>query len=74
MGFNVVTAGYFTAVERPAFAFPISVGRSCVLLLLALGVTAFVIGGEAIWLATTLSEGVCLVMTVAFLLRGRRAA
>lgn len=74
VGFNVVTAGYFTAVERPAFAFPISVGRSCVLLLLALGVTAFAIGGEAIWLATTLSEGVCLVMTASFLLRGQRAA
>jgi len=66
MGCNVLMAGYFTAIERPRFSFPISVGRSLVLLLLSLGITAFLIGGDALWFATGLSEGMCLVLTAVF--------
>lgn len=66
MGANVLMAGYFTAIERPGFSFPISVGRSLVLLLLSLGVTGFLIGGEALWFATAMSEGLCLILTIAF--------
>ena len=70
-GFNVVMAGYFTAIELPAYAFPISVGRSFVLLLLSLAVTSLLFGGNALWLSTFLSESLCLLLTVFFSLRYR---
>lgn len=69
MGFNVVMAGYFNAIDRPRFSFPISIGRSLVLLILSLGLLAFVVGGEALWFSTLLSEGLCLVVTGIFTLR-----
>lgn len=69
VGFNVIMAGFFTAIERPKFAFPISVGRSLVLLLLSLGIMAWLVGGEALWFAAALSEGLCLILTAAFSIR-----
>ena len=38
LGFNVVSAGYFTAVEKPVFSFLISAGRGLVFLAGALAV------------------------------------
>jgi len=65
-GINVVMAAFFTAVEKPRYAFPIAVGRGCVLMFLSLGITAFVLGGDAIWLTAALSEVLCLVLTAVF--------
>lgn len=73
VGFNVVMAGFFTAIERPQFAFPISVGRSLVLLMASLWVMAFLVGGEALWFAAALSEGLCLVLTAVFSARYARS-
>lgn len=71
MGVNVVAAGYFTAIGFPRYALPISLGRGCVLLLGALYVTAYLIGGEALWFATALAEALCLGMSIFFLRRER---
>lgn len=65
VGYNVVFSGYFTSVEQPAKALLISLGRGFVLLAGSLTVLARLFGGEAIWWAPTLSESVCLVMTLA---------
>ena len=73
VGWNVLASGYFTAMGLSRFALPISLGRGCVLLLASLAVTAFLIGGEALWFATALSEGLCLLMTAAFFLRYARS-
>ena len=72
VGWNVLASGFFTAVGLSRFALPISLGRGCVLLLASLAVTAFVIGGEALWFATALAEGICLLLTAAFFLRYAR--
>ena len=71
LGFNVLISGYFTAVDMPRRAFPISLGRSLLFLLPALGVTGFLIGGEALWYTTLISEGVCLFMSVFLLFKSR---
>lgn len=63
-GFNVVIGGYFTAVEKAGFATAISLTRSIVAMVLALFVLTALFGGEGIWWAPMLAEGVCLVMTL----------
>lgn len=63
-GFNVVIGGYFTAVEEPVSAIIISLGRGFATLLLSLFLLTVVFGGAGIWWAPTLSEVLCLVLTI----------
>lgn len=63
MGFNVVFAGFFTAVERPAAAFVISFGRSLVFLAASLFVLSRLFGETGIWCSPLVSELACLVLT-----------
>ena len=63
MGFNILMSGYFTAVNLPRYSFPISIGRSLVLLLASLVFCSLVLGGDCLWLAATLSELLCLILT-----------
>ncbi|MEG1395471.1 MAG: MATE family efflux transporter [Oscillospiraceae bacterium] len=72
IGFNVIIAGFFTAVERPKYSIAISFSRGLVLLIGSLLFLAAVAGAWGIWHATLLSEALCLIMTVAFVLRYRR--
>lgn len=51
LGFNVVSAGYFTAVEKPVFSFLISAGRGLVLLAGALAVFVAAFGEMGIWIS-----------------------
>lgn len=64
LGYNVVLAAFFTAVERPAPAFSISLGRSLVFIVISLGVMSSLFGAEGIWCSTLVSELACLVLTV----------
>lgn len=74
LGFNVIFAGFFTAVERPAWALTISGGRSLVLSAGSLFVMAALLGGDGIWLSPLVSELLCLGFTVVFALRYRKSA
>lgn len=69
VGFNVVAAGFFTAVERPSFALCISIFRSFILLSACLIVMAALFGEYGIWLSTCISEGLCLIITGFFFCR-----
>ena len=76
VGFNVVFAAYFTAVERPVPAFTISLSRSLVLLVASLMVLPALLGDRGIWLSTLASELGCLAITAicaTAYLWGRRA-
>ncbi len=64
MGFNVIFAGFFTAMERPLPAFTISVSRSLVLLAASLTVMSLLFGDQGIWFSTLVSEVACLILTV----------
>ena len=66
LGFNVVSAGYFTAVEKPVFSFLISAGRGLVLLAGALAVFVAAFGEMGIWISPLVSETVCALMTATF--------
>lgn len=63
-GYNVVIGGYFTAVEKAGYATLISIMRSLIALVGGLILLTALFGGEGIWWAPTLAEGVCLVMTL----------
>lgn len=64
LGYNVVIGGYFTAIERPKSALAISLSRGFVALVISLAVLIPLMGGDGIWWAATLSEVVCLVLSV----------
>lgn len=67
VGINVVTAGFFTAIERPAFSVVISSARSFILLSASLVVMTALLGEYGIWLSTCVSEGLCLILSLCFL-------
>lgn len=64
LGFNVVGAGFFAAVEKPAFAMTISLGRGFILITICLLILPLLIGETGIWLAAGVSEGLCLLATL----------
>lgn len=63
VGYNIVTSGYFTAMEKPAAAVTISMGRGFVILVGSLVILTAVVGGEGIWWAPVFSEAICLGLT-----------
>ena len=65
VGYNIVTSGYFTAVEKPGAAVTISMGRGFVILIISLLILTVLFGGNGIWWAPVLSETVCLTITIA---------
>lgn len=71
LGFNVIFAGFFTAVERPAWAMTISFGRSLVLMAGSLFILSALFGGMGIWISALVSELLCLCLTVTFALKYR---
>ncbi|MEG1575910.1 MAG: MATE family efflux transporter [Clostridium sp.] len=72
VGFNVVAAGFFTAIDRPVFALSISSARSFILLSISLVIMAALFGENGIWLSTCVSEGLCLLVTAFFFKRYRK--
>jgi len=72
LGFNVVMAGFFAAMERPGQALVISSGRSLVIISACLFGLSALLGGDGIWIAPIVSELLCLCVTVVFALRYRR--
>ena len=73
VGFNIYIAGFLTAMERPMSAVTISTGRGLVLQGGILLLLAAIIGGNSIWFAPLLSELLCLVLSVIFLLRLKKS-
>lgn len=69
LGFNVIFAGYFTAVEQPVYAFSISFGRGLVLLVVSLLTLSALFGDTGIWFSTLASELLCLCLTAFCVIR-----
>ena len=64
LGFNIVGAGYFTAIERPKESLAISMGRGMIIMTAALAGCIAVMGGVGIWWAPAVSELSCLGITL----------
>ncbi|MGF0032332.1 MATE family efflux transporter [Bariatricus sp. SGI.154] len=63
-GFNIIIGGFFTAIEYPKSAMAVSLGRGFVFVAVSLQVLTRLFGGDGIWWAATLAEGMCLVLTL----------
>lgn len=68
-GYNVVIGGYFASIEKAGTATAISLIRSLVALLVCMALLVLVFGGEGIWWAPLMAEGVCIVFSVFALYR-----
>ena len=64
MGFNVVISGFFTSIERPTASLIISLARGLVTIAAALFLMTAIFGGAGIWWAATVSELMCLAVTL----------
>lgn len=69
LGFNVIFAAFFTAVEKPVSALSISLSRGLILLCGSLMVLSTLFGDRGIWYSTLCSELLCLCLTVFCALR-----
>ena len=71
-GFNIIIGGFFTAVEYPKSAMAISLGRGFLFVALSLLLLTALFGGNGIWWAATLAEGLCLLLTGTLFLHYRK--
>ena len=69
VGFNVVVSGFFTAMEHPVPSLTISFGRGLVLIAGCLLLLSTLFGAAGIWLSPLVSEAICLLFTIFFLVR-----
>lgn len=67
-GYNIIIAGFFTAIEKSVPAVVISLGRGFVMLLVSMALLLRMFGGEGIWWASVLSEALCLAVAGTLLL------
>lgn len=71
-GVNIIIGGFFTAIEYPKSSMAISLGRGFVFVALSLRLLTALFGGNGIWWASTLAEGLCLLLTLALFLFYRK--
>ena len=72
-GFNIVSSGYLSAVNRPTEASITSISRGVVAIVACSLVLSALFGMNGVWAAFPASEAMTVVLTL-FLLRGKRAA
>ncbi|WP_125153479.1 MATE family efflux transporter [Clostridium rectalis] len=64
VGYNILISGYFAAIAKPKYATIISIGRGFFIITLTLFIMTSVIGETGIWLATAVSEGISVIVSV----------
>ncbi len=64
VGYNVVIAGFFTAIENTVPAVMIALGRGFVTLVISVIAVTAMFGGESLWYASIASEILCLILSV----------
>lgn len=66
-GFNIFTAGYFTAINKVKISSTITFLRGIILLILFLNTLPSIIGSNGIWLSVPTTEFVTLIVSLIFL-------
>ena len=69
LGFNVLVYGYFAYIEEAFKATIISISRGLIFISLALFSLSFYFGDTGIWIATLISELICLLLSSYLLLK-----
>ena len=68
VGFNLCSAGFLNAMEKPGKALVISLGRGIVVITTAIYLMSALLGESGLWMATTISEGIVLAVNIALVL------
>ena len=71
-GVNIIIGGFFTAIEYPKSAMAISLGRGFLFVALSLKLLTSFFGGNGIWWASAVAEGLCLLLTLMLFLHYKR--
>ncbi|MBR1408226.1 MAG: MATE family efflux transporter [Clostridia bacterium] len=71
VGLNVGASGCLAAIERAGRSFAVSLARGLVFIAASLWALTAVFGGTGIWWAATLSEALCLALSLPFLRKER---
>lgn len=74
IGYNIVSAGYFAAIEKSRYSFIISLLRGFLMIALSVYVMGYLFQENGIWYATLVCEGLTLLFTVWFLYRHRKGS
>lgn len=72
LGFNVLISGYFSSIEEPFNATVISLARGLIIITLVLITLTSLIGSNGIWIATFISELLCLFISIYLLFKVNR--
>ena len=64
LGFNIVISGFFAAIEKPFYATLISLSRGLVIVVAVLFLFTTLFGSTGIWITTTISESLCLIISI----------
>lgn len=72
LGFNVLISGYFASIEEPFNATVISLARGLIIITLVLITLTSLIGSNGIWIATFISELLCLFISIYLLFKVNR--
>ena len=70
---NIAAGGYLAAVEQTGRSMAVSLGRGLVFIAASLWLVTAVFGGGGIWWAATLSEGLCMLLSLRYLKQERAA-
>lgn len=65
-GFNICSAGFFNATTKPVRALSLSLSRGIVLITASIYIMSELFGITGTWLSPVVSEGLCLIMNVVF--------
>jgi len=68
VGFNLCSAGFLNAMEKPGKALVISVGRGIVVVTAAIYLMSALFGDCGLWLATAVSEGIVFAVNITLVL------
>jgi putative MATE family efflux protein len=69
LGFNILISGYFASIEEAFKATIISIARGLIFISIALFFLSHYFGDTGIWIATLVSELICLLLSLSLLLR-----
>lgn len=70
-GFNIVTAMYFSATDRPKPSFIISILRGVVLVVLNAIIMAILFGITGVWLAFAVAEAMTMIVALVFVMKDK---
>lgn len=65
VGFNLCSAGFLNAMERPGKALVISIGRGIVMITVAVFLMSHFFADRGLWSATSVSEGIMIAINLA---------